>query len=150
MGIDIYMSPNTIDDDGVGTDETNIRYFDTTNGDAGYLREAYHGGPYVTEVLVPEAFEWTRWLGDCPNDATDDWPADLEYWLRRGAPIHASVMRGRLVEALEAFERRIANVYPDTDEKLKAEQWQAFVDFVELAERIEAATGEAVQVYASY
>lgn len=150
MGIDIYMKPNTLDDQGGVGYSDEAHGFDTTAGHQGYLREAYHGGPYVTEVLVPEAFAWTRWLyEDCPVQP-EDWPEELHMMFSAGAPIRAATLRERLPEARDAFERRIAKVYPDTDPELKAQQWQAFVNFVELAERIEAATGEPVQVYASY
>lgn len=30
--------------------------FSVVHGHVGYLREAYHGEPYATRVLVPEAF----------------------------------------------------------------------------------------------
>lgn len=52
MGIDIYARW-----DGQTGDEhaAQITGFHT-HGAAGYLREAYHGGPYATRVLVPEAF----------------------------------------------------------------------------------------------
>jgi hypothetical protein len=33
-----------------------ITGFSVVHGHVGYLREAYHGEPYATRVLVPEAF----------------------------------------------------------------------------------------------
>lgn len=150
MGIDIYMNPNVIESDGHVGYSDEATGFDTCAGHQGYLREAYHGGPYVTEVLVPEAFAWSRWLyEDCPVPCVD-WPEELDRTLAAGAPIRWQTMHDRLPDALDAFEERIRKVYPDTTEDLKAAQWKAFVDFVELAERIERLTGEAVQVYASY
>jgi hypothetical protein len=34
--------------------------FSVEHGHLGYLREAYHGEPYATRVLVPESFETGR------------------------------------------------------------------------------------------
>lgn len=53
MGIDIYLSW-----DNMTEEEKKARYtgFSVTAGNVGYLREAYHGEPYATKVLVPEAF----------------------------------------------------------------------------------------------
>jgi hypothetical protein len=150
MGIDIYMRPNRLDSDGGVGYSDEASGFDTTAGQHGYLREAYHGGPYVTEVLVPEAFAWVGWIYETCPVPVEDWPEELELVLAAGAPIRAATLRERLLPAEVAFWERIKNVYPNTDGDLAVEQWQAFVDFVELAERIEAATGEAVQVYASY
>ena len=54
MGIDIYAKWS-----GMTREESKaqITGFDTAAGQVGYLREAYHGEPYATRVLVPEAFE---------------------------------------------------------------------------------------------
>jgi len=54
MGIDIYAEWRNMT-----PEESNaqITGFDATAGRVGYLREAYHGEPYATQVLVPEAFE---------------------------------------------------------------------------------------------
>ena len=53
MGIDIYASWR-------GQSETEqaaqITGFSAEHGHVGYLREAYHGEPYATRVLLPEAF----------------------------------------------------------------------------------------------
>jgi hypothetical protein len=53
MGIDIYAEWRDIT-----KDEKNAQYtgFSVVHGNAGYLREAYHGGPYMTRFLVQEAF----------------------------------------------------------------------------------------------
>jgi hypothetical protein len=54
MGIDVYARW-----EGMTEDEEEAQYggFSVTSGDTGYLREAYHGTPYATMVLVPECFE---------------------------------------------------------------------------------------------
>lgn len=53
MGIDIYLNW-----DGQTPAEKKAQYtgFSVTSGNLGYLREAYHGGPYATRYLVSEAF----------------------------------------------------------------------------------------------
>ena len=191
MGIDVYMhwKGKTAEDK-----QAQITGFSATSGDVGYLREAYHGGPYVTHYLCAEAF----------ND--DEQPEGY-----KGEPIPAETLRKRLPKAVALAMVREAKVYgkgsnpgvieiPDNEnlddsasilklctsamaegsrvgqtqgeselvalEHLPA-RWQdvveqaiknrklpetalAFVDFVELAERKEAETGEAVLVYASY
>ena len=57
MGIDIYAEW-----DGMSEAEktAQITGFSAEHGHVGYLREAYHGEPYATKVLVPEAFEELR------------------------------------------------------------------------------------------
>lgn len=54
MGIDIYLSWK-----GMTKKEKQAQVcgFSVVHGHAGYLREAYHGGPYATKILVREAFE---------------------------------------------------------------------------------------------
>lgn len=47
MGIDVFMSWG----DGPSFEGGHRHAFRGANG---YLREAYHGGPYATVVLVPE------------------------------------------------------------------------------------------------
>lgn len=53
MGIDIYAKWDAYTE---ANYEAQLTGFDTTAGSVGYLREAYHGGPYVTNWLMPEAF----------------------------------------------------------------------------------------------
>jgi len=52
MGIDIYIMREK-----APTKDDKAELFDINQGHVGYLREAYHGGPYATELLVPEAFK---------------------------------------------------------------------------------------------
>jgi hypothetical protein len=123
MGIDIYMSHKLIDK------EAQFTGFDVTAGRTGYLREAYHGGPYATQVLVPEAFG-----------------ADYE---SGGFPFSARVLRARLPETLLAVAERGRRVYGENyDEGHPI--LRSFIEFVELAERVEAESGVPVRIYASY
>jgi hypothetical protein len=65
--------------------------FSTIHGHTGYLREAYHGGPYVTRFLVREAFE------------TDDCEAHIP----------AAVLKSRLPQAVVLSLIRHQLVYND-------------------------------------
>jgi len=123
MGIDIYAKWRDM------THEENcaqIVGFDTTAGHVGYLREAYHGEPYATRVLVPEAFEEGE------------------------AVIPAALLRQRLTEALAVAEQREKTVYGETDPLEIKRVLNSFRNFVELCERKEAETGEPCSIIASY
>lgn len=124
MGIDIYSrwSGQTEKEK-----DEQITGFSTYAGKFGYLREAYHGEPYGTMMLVAEAFD----SGD--GEAT----------------ISASVLRSRLPEVLILVGQRQRMIYKATEEEV-AEAQQSFVDFVELCERKEKETGEPVTITASY
>lgn len=76
MGIDIYLSWPKMTKKQKKAQCTGFSIF---SGDVGYLREAYHGGPYPSKILVREAFE----SNDCK------------------ARIPASVMRQRLTDVTE-------------------------------------------------
>lgn len=54
MGIDVYLHW-----DGMTKEEyeKQLKGFDVRLGHLGYLREAYHGGPYITKMLFPEFWE---------------------------------------------------------------------------------------------
>jgi hypothetical protein len=94
---------------------------------AGYLREAYHGEPYATRHLVPEAFE-------CPD----------------GAKIPAAVLRERLPETLRIAEVRARSVYGATSMAEVEPTLQQFRSFVELCERMERDHGVTVRIVASW
>jgi len=123
MGIDIYAEWRNMT-----PEESNaqITGFDTTAGRVGYLREAYHGKPYATQVLVPEAFETGEAL------------------------IPASLLRQRLPAALAAAEQREKTVYGETDPLEIQRVLDSFRNFVELCERKEAETREPCRITASY
>lgn len=125
MGIDIYMQWH-----GQTDEEREAQYtgFSVVHGRVGYLREAYHGEPYATRYLVPEAF------------------ADPDHM----AQIPAAVLRERLPHTLALAEERERTVYEETDEAAIAETKKSFVDFVQLCEQKERETGEPTTIYASY
>lgn len=90
MGIDIYARWR---DQTAEQQEAQYTGFSIRHGNVGYLREAYHGGPYATRELVPEAFG-----GDSDE-----------------APIAAALMRSRLPRAAQAALIREAQVYGNAE-----------------------------------
>lgn len=121
MGIDIYATF-----DGMTETEKAAQYtgFDVHQGAVGYLREAYHGDPYATRELVPEAF------------AADNGEAQIP----------AAVLRERLPLVLATARLRALKVYKEPDERAV----QAFADFVAYCESAEAKTGKPCTIIASY
>ena len=79
MGIDIYARwPAQT----AAEKEAQCTGFSIEHGHVGYLREAHHGEPYATRVLVPEAFD---------HETHPE-----------GAAIPAKTLRERLAETLDA------------------------------------------------
>jgi hypothetical protein len=116
MGIDVYMRWNGQTKE---EKEAQLTGFSIVHGYTGYLREAYHGEPYATRILVPEAF----------------FVEDIR--------ISAKILRERLPKTLEACEERYKNdIY-------KEQAKQSYIDFVELAERKEKETGQPVLIIVS-
>jgi hypothetical protein len=108
-----------------GDEGAQVTGFDVMSGHLGYLREAYHGEPYATKVLVPEAFHARS------SEAT----------------IKAEILSQRLPTVLKVAAERNKKLYKGQDQEgvLKS-----FVDFVALAERQEKETGKPVTIIASY
>jgi len=123
MGIDIYAHW-----DGMTADEeaAQITGFSIEHGHVGYLREAYHGEPYATRRLVPEAF------------------------MQGQAPIASATLLTRLPEALEIAERRERKIYGVTDAKQIERVLKSYRDFVALCARKEYETGHPCLIIASY
>jgi hypothetical protein len=124
MGIDIYAKWAGQTEEERQAQATG---FSTEHGHVGYLREAYHGSPYATRKLLPEAF------------AADN----------AEAAISAQTLRERLPDVLKTVEERETKLYKATKEEVARAQ-KSFTDFVELCERKERETGQPVTVYASY
>ena len=80
MGIDVYMRWKEMTE---SHQRAQYTWFEVSAraGGHGYLREAYHGTPYATRVLVPEAF--------------DDYDPE-------GVAIPVETLRQRLPAAIEA------------------------------------------------
>lgn len=149
MGIDIYMNW-----DGMTDDEKRAQYtgFDSTAGNVGYLREAYHGGPYATRTLVPEAFEWTEEIGNlmsCAQMAGTALPDDLCDLLTRGCPMSAEKLQNRLGSTVLLARERIDKLYPEMDPDIADLVVSSFISFVDLA-LDKQAEGRNIYVYASY
>ena len=125
MGIDIYAKWRG---QTKKEEEVQITGFSTVSGNVGYLREAYHGEPYATKVLVAEAF-----------DAEDG-----------SVGIPAETLKERLPEVLDLVERREREVYKTTDEKQIQQVKDSFIAFVDLCEKKEEELGEPCQITASY
>lgn len=123
MGIDIYAEW-----DGMTAREKQLQItgFSVQHGHVGYLREAYHGEPYATKVLVPEAFEELR------------------------VQIHAATLQDRLPATLVVAEARERKLYGTTDPAEIERVLQSYRDFVALCARKEAETGEPCLIVASY
>lgn len=123
MGIDIYLRWELMTEDEV---EKQFQGYNVTIGNTGYLREAYHGEPYATKTLLPEAFD------------------------AHGDPVHipASTLRERLPETMKNAMRREREVYRQTPNE-DSPVVQSFVEFVELAEALEA-DGKSFTIMASY
>lgn len=126
MGIDVYMRWRGMTEK---EKDAQVTGFSTEHGHVGYLREAYHGNPYATKVLVPEAFDASK---------------------ENGIAIAAEELRKRLPEAKKAAITRLREIYkePFADENHK--EVKSFADFVELAEKKEKETGTPVKIIVSW
>jgi hypothetical protein len=123
MGIDIFAEWQGMSD---AEKKSQITGFSVEHGHVGYLREAYHGEPYATHVLVAESFENGR------------------------AVIPAATLRDRLPETLEVAERREREIYGETDQAEIDRVLKSYSDFVELCARKEEETGVPCLIIASY
>ena len=130
MGIDCYLiNPDTNKLHAEETGQEEAMGFNPFSGHAGYLREAYHGGPYATQVLLKEG-----WF-------------DEERDEEGNFSLKASTLRERLPETLEAAAIRNRQNYADRDEEAVL---KSFKDFVELAENMEKEKGKPCKFYVSY
>jgi hypothetical protein len=123
MGIDIYAEWDGMSD---AEKKAQVTGFSVEHDHVGYLREAYHGEPYATRVLVPESFETGR------------------------AEIPAETLWERLPETLKAAEQRERELYGETDINEIGHVLKSYVDFVELCARKEDETGKPCLIIASY
>lgn len=123
MGIDIYAEWDGMTE---ADKAAQVTGFSVEHGHVGYLREAYHGEPYATKVLVPEAFEESR------------------------VPIYAEALQDRLAATLVVAEEREREIYGVTDQAEIDRVLKSYSDFVELCARKEAETGEPCLIIASY
>ena len=124
MGIDVYMRWKEMTESDRRVQYTVFEVSAQAGGN-GYLREAYHGSPYATRVLVPEGFD------DDPD----------------GVAIPVETLRERLPAAIKTAHLRGRTVYKDpTGDQAMAD---ALTPFVGLAERL-AKEGKVPRVYVSH
>jgi len=102
----------------------NVEYGD--HGAVGYLREPYYGGPYPTQTLAPEAFQYGR------------------------ARVRARDLQKRLPDALYLVETReqCFGFSPETQKAIRRMQEQ-FREFVALCARKEEECGIPCMIVAS-
>lgn len=169
MGIDIYLKWKK---QTRAEQKAQVTGFSIVHGNVGYLREAYHGGPYATAYLITE--DW-----DQQPDEGFQIPA-VELKQRLPAAVLASIYRhhvlygenddpgliglGDLVQKMTAVFADMKNVqnreFLPNEEQTKAVSELiekralppyalSFVDFVALAEAKEKETGEPCTVIVS-
>lgn len=169
MGIDVYLEwPGQEEENKIKDNQ--LSWCSTTQGHVGYLREAYHGGPYATKLLAPEAFDSETYRAEIPaavlrarltTVTTPAMNADgghraaetLIAMLRQaGAEVAGPVIHDGSTGAMsveDAVRTRYKTLYNSDDEEIN-DVVQSFRDFVELAERKEKEHGRPCTVYASY
>lgn len=177
MGIDIYMEWRK---QTKAEKDAQITGFSITDGHNGYLREAYHGGPYVTQYLVQEAFRSkTQKAKISAAKLRDRLPAAVMMAIYREHIVYGEGQTPGVVELenddtdiLTMVKTAIQSRDPNMGEELEIasslneEQLRAareliktrklpayalsFVDFVGLAEQKERELGEPVTIVASY
>ena len=167
MGIDIYLKW-----DGMTEEDQQQQYtgMSTTSGDVGYLREAYHGGPYATKILVREAFEAENCEAEIPAETLRERLTHVtepvigangghivaamfsELMRQTGHAIDGQVLSDITcpMTVEEAVRERCRRLYPEDGEEYADKVVQSFRDFVALAEQKEAETGKPCTIYASY
>ena len=126
MGIDIYLKWGLMTEEDC---DAQVTGFDTTKGEVGYLREAYHGEPYPSKILMPETFE---------IDAGMD-----------GIHIPVATLRERLSATIEAAIERETKIYNEVDVTADSPVPSSYRRFVEKAEALEA-EGHHVLIVNSY
>lgn len=106
MGIDIYAHWR-----GQTEEEKEAQFtgFSIWHGYVGYLREGYHGGPYSTHVLVPEAFQHNDAAHSCDEDPDAECSACL------GVPIPVKTLASRLPAAVFTALVRRSEVCADAE-----------------------------------
>jgi hypothetical protein len=171
MGIDIYAEWSDMTE---RERDAQLTGFSAVHGHAGYLREAYHGGPYVTKYLLAEAFAAPDGEARIPaqtlrarlpvavlmhlyreralygggKDPACVELADLERVLRNLSDVVADSSHDAFAEML--LPESIATAERLIAERMLPETALAFVDFVELCECKQRETGQPCMILASY
>lgn len=166
MGIDIYLRWPEMSEE----DEKNQYASTTLNGNFGYLRESYHGGPYATKILLREAFESDNGRAEIPAAVMRERLTHvtepvigangghlaatmlIELMRGTGATVEREVLSDitRPMTVEEAVRERCARLYPEDGAEYADAVVRSFQDFVALAEQKERETGRPCTVIASY
>lgn len=174
MGIDIYTHWKGQDAE---EKDAQITGFDIYAGKFGYLREAYHGSPYITKYLVSEAFESDKEDGE-PIPATklrERLPIAILMSIYRDKVVYGENKQPEMLTDFNELGKALTKVFsieikdtthesfareckPEQIESVKKllalgvklpPTQQSFVDFVELCEAKEKQTGEPCKIYAN-
>lgn len=173
MGIDIYAKWREQNEA-----EKKAQYtgFSTEAGDVGYLREAYHGSPYVTKYLVAEAFDSKTAEAQIPaKTLIERLPVAVLMALYREKKVYQDKESTGILDGLEGLTSALHNVFEvemkDESHKTFADSLtkhhieyinariqnndlpayaKSFIDFAYLCERKEKETGEPCTIIASY
>lgn len=169
MGIDIYARwRNQTEDE----KQAQFTGYSTVAGNVGYLREAYHGGPYVTKYLLQEGFK--RGTAKIPaKTLRKRLPISLAIAIHRNAklygkgndPIHVTFEDlGKKIDQVFSVEMKdesakeiaktidkqtISHIISLIEGGMLPDYAQSFVDFVVLCEKKEAETGEPCEIRVS-
>jgi hypothetical protein len=167
MGIDIYLKWDGMTDE---DKEKQVTGMSTIAGEVGYLREAYHGGPYATKILCREAFESDSCEAEIPADVLRERLTHVTEPViganggHIAAAMFAEIMKlggasieGQILSDItspmtveEAVRERCQRLYPEDGPEHVEAVVNSFRAFVALAERKEAETGKPCTIYASY
>jgi hypothetical protein len=176
MGIDIYAQWDGITK---AEEAAQITGFSIEHGHAGYLREAYHGAPYVTRYLVSEAFDSATCEAAIPAAVMRDrLPAAVLMSMYREHKVYGQGDPSAVnldQQGAEQLLRLLANIFEheihdeshkDFVRALDAKSLEtakrlieagaldavqrSFVQFVELCERKERETGRPCRIVASH
>ncbi len=168
MGIDIYLEWEDMDEEEKQAQATG---FSVTSGNVGYLREAYHGGPYATRILVREAFEADDQRAQIPaavlrerltrvtepsymgGEGHQLASALINMFRNEGKTVEGPLVQSdttRPMTVEEAVAERQRRLYPEDADEMTKKVIQSFRDFVALAEEKERQRGKPCTIYASY
>lgn len=167
MGIDIYLEWDGMEKE---AKEAQATGFSITSGNVGYLREAYHGGPYATRILVREAFEAEDCRAQIPAEIMRERLTHVTEPAMRGEGHQLAEMVMGMIQATGAEIAEGGGIQSDTTRPMTVEEAvrerqrrlygedeahidrvvRSFRDFVALAEEKERQTGKPCTIYASY
>jgi len=173
MGIDIYLHWRGQTEE---EEQKQVTGFSGVHGHVGYLREAYHGGPYVTKYLVAEAFGPEHREAAIPAATLRGrLPTAVLMHIYREHKLYGAGKNPARLDGIEKLSGALAAVFsremPDISHEAFAASLntksietakqliegavlkgtaKAFVDFVELCERKERETGSPCTIEASY